>query len=125
MQATVILTVDVGFLAIPGVATDTNQNLRMSPAQVSSYLSIICSAGSIVMGLLLVRHHRTQEREKPGRAVSYSVSPLAFELTRGRLGGVHDDEHATVLWIGAFGNHLQRAIRVADVGVSSFSLVLM
>ncbi|KAI0064322.1 hypothetical protein BV25DRAFT_1990069 [Artomyces pyxidatus] len=74
LYATVILTVDVGFLAIPGVATDTNQNLRMSPAQVSSYLSIICSAGSIVMGLLLVRHHRTQEREKPGRAAEYMMT---------------------------------------------------
>ncbi len=75
-QSTVMLSVNVGFLAIPGVVvSNLNGNITgtsqvvifTSPAQIASCMSIVASAGSIVIGLLLVR--RTTPKG-PGGAVS-------------------------------------------------------
>ena len=75
-----MLTANVGFLAIPGVVlsnlsgTDiTNAKEVMiftSPSQIASCLSVEASIGSIVIGLLLVRHNRSKPKEDPAGAVS-------------------------------------------------------
>ena len=75
-----MLTANVGFLAIPGVVlsnlngtdlTNVNQvNIFTSATQIASSLSVEASIGSIVIGLLLVRHNRTKQREDPAGAVS-------------------------------------------------------
>jgi len=75
-----MLTANVGFLAIPGVVlsnlngsslTSANQvNIFVSATQIASSLSVEASIGSIVIGLLLVRHNRTKQREDPAGAVS-------------------------------------------------------
>ncbi|TFK67230.1 hypothetical protein BDN72DRAFT_822647 [Pluteus cervinus] len=52
--ATVLLNANVAFLAIQSVDTHADLSFR-SPAQITSYLSIITSIGSIVLGLLLTR----------------------------------------------------------------------
>jgi hypothetical protein len=75
-----MLTANVGFLAIPGVVisnlsganiTSANQVIiSTSAAQIASSLSIEASVGSIVIGLLLVRHNRTKQKEDPAGAVS-------------------------------------------------------
>ncbi|KAI0064305.1 hypothetical protein BV25DRAFT_1990055 [Artomyces pyxidatus] len=74
LLATVMLTVDVGFLAIPGVVVTDNGSPTgaTSQAQIACYLSIAMSAGSIIMGLLLVRHNREISRHQ-------STGPLAVE----------------------------------------------
>jgi hypothetical protein len=79
-QSTVMLTANVGFLAIPGVVitnlsgaaiTSPSQLIiSTSPAQIASSLSIQASVGSIVIGLLLLRHNRTKQKEDPTGAVS-------------------------------------------------------
>jgi len=78
-QSTVVLSVNVGFLAIPGVVisnlngniTNTNQVVIFtSPAQIASCMSIVASAGSIVIGLLLIRHSGPKQNEDPAGAVS-------------------------------------------------------
>jgi ABC-type cobalamin transport system permease subunit len=84
-QSTVMLTANVGFLAIPGVVlsnlngtdlTSASQVLIFpSSSQMASALSVEASIGSIVIGLLLVRHNRTKQKEDPAGAVS-SPSPL-------------------------------------------------
>lgn len=63
-----MLSVNVGFLAIPGIVPTTA--LPPTPSQIISYLSLSASVGSIVVGLLLVRHHRTKQEEDPNGAVS-------------------------------------------------------
>lgn len=63
-----MLSVNVGFLAIPGVVLTSNNT--PTPSQIVSYLSLVASVGSIVVGLLLVRHHRTKQEEDPYGAVS-------------------------------------------------------
>jgi hypothetical protein len=66
-----MLTANVGFLAIPGVVlsnlggtglTSASQAVIFtSPSQIASSLSIEASIGSIVIGMLLVRHNRTTQ----------------------------------------------------------------
>ena len=75
-----MLTANVGFLAIPGVVlsnlsgTDlTSANdvfIFTSASQIASSLSVEASIGSIMIGLLLVRHNRTKQKEDPAGAVS-------------------------------------------------------
>ncbi|KAF8966551.1 hypothetical protein BDZ97DRAFT_1917374 [Flammula alnicola] len=60
--ATVMLTSNVGFLAIQSVDMHMNPNYR-SPAQIASYLSVFANTGSIILGLLLMRQNRTKSRE--------------------------------------------------------------
>jgi len=72
LRATVILTANVGFLAIPGVVlsnlngsglTSASQvNIFLSATQVASFLSVEASIGSVVIGLILVRCGRTKQR---------------------------------------------------------------
>ena len=75
-----MLTANVGFLAIPGVILSNlsgssigsakEVNIFPSATQIASSLSVEASIGSIVIGLLLVRHNRTKQREDPAGAVS-------------------------------------------------------
>ncbi len=86
-QSTVMLTANVGFLAIPGVVlsnlsgtslTSASQvDVFTSASQITSSLSVEASIGSIVIGLLLARHNRTRHEEGPRSAVSRQPS-LAF-----------------------------------------------
>lgn len=64
-----LLNANVAFLAIPSVDNGENQNV-VTPAQISSYLSIITSVGSILLGLLLIRQHRVKAKETADDAVS-------------------------------------------------------
>jgi hypothetical protein len=78
-KSTVMLTANVGFLAIPGVViSNLNSNITSSssldiftsPSQIASCMSVEASVGSIVIGMLLVRHNRTKQKEDPAGAVS-------------------------------------------------------
>jgi hypothetical protein len=75
-----MLTANVGFLAIPGVVLSNLSGTNISaasqvfiftsPSQIASSLSVEASIGSIMIGLLLVRHNRTKQKEDPQGAVS-------------------------------------------------------
>jgi hypothetical protein len=72
-----MLNANVAFLAIQTV--DVNNHPYRSPAQISSYLSIIANIGSIVLGLLLMRQNRTKSKETADEAVSYTpIYPFLF-----------------------------------------------
>lgn len=63
-KATVMLNANLAFLSIQSV--DVNTLPYRSPAQISSYLSVTANIGSIVLGLLLIRHNRMENQaEKP------------------------------------------------------------
>ena len=80
IQSTVIITANVGLLAIPGVVltnilgtniTNASQVVIFTSAsQIASSLSIEASIGSLMISLLLVRQKRTKKREDPAGAVS-------------------------------------------------------
>jgi len=80
LWSTVMLTANVGFLAIPGVVisnlnsniTSTSSlNIFTSSSQIVSCMSVEASVGSIVVGMLLVRHNRTKQKEDPAGASTY------------------------------------------------------
>lgn len=56
LLATVLLSANVGFLSIHTVDDGNGTTLR----QISSYLSLMASCSSILVGLILVRHNRTE-----------------------------------------------------------------
>ncbi|KAJ7892760.1 hypothetical protein B0H14DRAFT_956776 [Mycena olivaceomarginata] len=61
VQATVVLNANVAFLAIQSV-DNSGSTVYRSPQQISSYLSMLTSIGSIFVGLLLVKHYRDRDR---------------------------------------------------------------
>ena len=78
-QSTVVLSVNVGFLAIPGVViSNLNSNITgknqvvifTSPAQVASCVSIVASGGGIMIGLILSRRANRRQNDSPAGAVS-------------------------------------------------------
>ncbi|KAH8987810.1 hypothetical protein EDB92DRAFT_2014060 [Lactarius akahatsu] len=81
LWSTVMLTANVGFLAISGVVISNINNSQMtsasaldiyiSPSQIASSISILASVGSIVVGLFLVRHNRSKQKEDPAGASTY------------------------------------------------------
>ena len=80
-QGTVMLNANVAFLAIQSVdINDVNADLYRSPAQISSYLSVIANVGSIILGLLLMRQNRTKSRQTVNEAVSYLRLPIFFPI---------------------------------------------
>jgi hypothetical protein len=83
-QATVMLNANVAFLAIQSVDVD---GPRRSPAQISSYLSVIANIGSIILGLLLMRQNRTKSKDTADEAVSYLCLPFIFLFANARKSG--------------------------------------
>ncbi|KAK0237921.1 hypothetical protein EDD85DRAFT_1004952 [Armillaria nabsnona] len=67
LNSTVLLNVNVAFLAIQSV-DDSSVKGGHSPAQISSYVSIIASIGSIILGLLLIRKNRWTAKESISEA---------------------------------------------------------
>ncbi|KAH9979759.1 hypothetical protein BJV74DRAFT_759462, partial [Russula compacta] len=92
LTSTVMLSANVGFLAIPGVVlsnlngsnlTSANQVIIFtSPAQVVSCLSTVASVGNIVIALLLIRLHRLKQDEDP------SAASARFFLSTHRIFGL-------------------------------------
>ena len=70
-QATVLLNANVAFLAIPSV---DNGDGRVTAAMICSYLSIVTSTGSILLGLLLVRQHRVKSKDTAEEAVRLELT---------------------------------------------------
>jgi hypothetical protein len=78
----VLLTANVGFLAIPGVVLSNLSGTGLtsasevviftSPSQIASSLSVVGSIGSIIIGLLLFRQNRTKRWENEGPAGTVS-----------------------------------------------------
>lgn len=90
ISSTVVLSVNVGFLAIPGVViSNLSSNITgmdqvvifASPAQIASCMSMVASIGSIVIGLLLIRRASPQQSANPE-----SASTFLYQNTHRRFG---------------------------------------
>ncbi|KAH9027055.1 hypothetical protein EDB84DRAFT_1419842 [Lactarius hengduanensis] len=91
LSSTVVLSVNVGFLTIPGViVSNINSNnitstselvIFTSPAQIASCMSMVASAGSVVIGLLLVRRNSAKQNEDLAGAVTLRQSTYLFQST--------------------------------------------
>ncbi|KAJ7927514.1 hypothetical protein B0H13DRAFT_2312462 [Mycena leptocephala] len=69
--ATFVLNANVSFLSIQSVDQGGNLVLNRSPAQIASYLSILTSIGSIILGLLLLKQTRNRDRDTPTAAALF------------------------------------------------------
>jgi hypothetical protein len=107
-QSTVMLTANVSFLAIPGVVitnlsgapvTSPSQlMISTSPAQIASSLSIQASVGSIVIGLLLLRHNRTKKKDEPAGAVSEYSHFIYVPTNHVALGDISLSKYSQTIW---------------------------
>ncbi|KAI3600410.1 hypothetical protein WG66_001700 [Moniliophthora roreri] len=91
LLATVVLNANVALLAIQSVDESSAMPAR-SPAQITSYLSVIASVGSIVIGLLLTRKSKGS---KPG-ADDAAIFLNSFNNNTESLGSVGVDILATL-----------------------------
>ncbi|KAH9165140.1 hypothetical protein EDB89DRAFT_2136138 [Lactarius sanguifluus] len=107
LSSTMVLSVNVGFLAIPGVVisnlngniTNTNQVVIFtSPAQIASCMSIVASAGSIVIGLLLIRHSGPKQNEDPAGASDYLYRNTHHIFGLERLAIIFSLPWALLMW---------------------------
>jgi hypothetical protein len=89
-QGTVLLTANVAFLAIPSVDSSTNGlapgtgtgSYIRTPAQVTSFMSVIFSLGCLAIVQLLLRHHMVRPQDSAEEVVSPFPSSYA---TRSRF----------------------------------------
>ncbi|KAL7277327.1 hypothetical protein ACG7TL_009184 [Trametes sanguinea] len=95
LYATVLLNANVAFLAIPSV-DDGSGNL--TAPQISSYLSIVASVGSILLGLLLIRQHRVKSKETADEAWRYLSSRKHPTLGLETLAIIYSLPYALLMW---------------------------
>ncbi|KAL4258997.1 hypothetical protein AB1N83_007696 [Pleurotus pulmonarius] len=92
LYATVLLNANVALLAIQSVDEGGSGDIR-TPVQISSYLSIAMSIGSIILGLLLVRQNRTKGKESAPEAMRF-MSRHSLEI----LAILYSLPYALLMW---------------------------
>ncbi|KDQ55293.1 hypothetical protein JAAARDRAFT_332841 [Jaapia argillacea MUCL 33604] len=95
VMATVMLTANVSFLAIQSVDQGP---FNRAPPQIASYLSTIASIGSIMLGLLLVRQHRSLSREDATLAERYICSKVGPNNRLETLAIMYTLPYALLMW---------------------------
>jgi len=85
----------VAFLAIPSV--DPGNHIR-TPTQLASYLSVVTSIGSVVIGLLLLRQHRTKPQDAADEVDNYLRSRHHNALGFETLAILYSLPYALLLW---------------------------
>jgi hypothetical protein len=68
----------VAFLAIQSVDNDGTMVINRSAAQISCYVSMVTSLGSVMLALLLVRQNRSESRQSMEKAVGISFAHFLF-----------------------------------------------
>ncbi|KAH9941634.1 uncharacterized protein BXZ73DRAFT_41460 [Epithele typhae] len=96
LYATVLLNANVAFLAIPSV--DTGSLDHVTPARISSFLSIVTSVGSILLGLLLIRQHRVKSKDTAEEAHRFLRSRKHKGLGLETLAIIYSLPYALLMW---------------------------
>ncbi|OCH87222.1 hypothetical protein OBBRIDRAFT_796401 [Obba rivulosa] len=97
LPATVLLTASVGFLAIPSVDSG-DPNVPRNAAQITSYLSVIFSMGSIIISLLLTRQHRLKTRDSAQEVVTFLTNRKHPTLGLETLAIMYSLPYAMLMW---------------------------
>ena len=90
-----LLNANVAFLAIPSV---DNGSGAINPAQVASYLSILTSVGSILLGLLLIRQHRVKSKDTADDANRFLLSRKHKAMGLETLAIIYSLPYAMLMW---------------------------
>lgn len=117
MKATIILTANCAFLAIP-LFQAPKLETHSSPEQIASYLSLTTSLFGLILGMVMHRHHKTRRPATTAeivRTIRVGQSPslsdivkqfnhLSGKRKKGRLGRkqhlalIWSSPHALVMW---------------------------
>ncbi|KAF9017860.1 hypothetical protein BDZ89DRAFT_1074496 [Hymenopellis radicata] len=97
LYATVLLNANVAFLSIQSV-DDASDSPSRSAAQITSYLSVITSVGSIIIGLLLVLQHRSKAKETSRDALSFLNAQKHEMLALETLAIMYSLPYAMLMW---------------------------
>ncbi|KAJ6511206.1 hypothetical protein C8R45DRAFT_966380 [Mycena sanguinolenta] len=95
INAAVVLNADVAFLSIQSV--DQGGSAR-SAAQIASYVSILASIASIIIGLLLSSHHRNRDSDSPAAAATFLSNHTHPKLGYETLAGLYSLPYAMLIW---------------------------
>ncbi|KAF9222998.1 hypothetical protein BS17DRAFT_164929 [Gyrodon lividus] len=106
LLATVLLSTNVGLLAI-GSVDDSGTRASRSAVQIVTYISIICSAGSIIIGLAIFKQYRAKGADTPLRAVTVLKRILKETYGLERLAIICSLPYVLLMWsliafLGAF-----------------------
>ncbi|KAG6329920.1 hypothetical protein ID866_9169 [Astraeus odoratus] len=94
LLATVLLNANVGFLAINTVDSGNGTSLR----QIASYLSLMASFASILLGLVFVRHSRIKLRKSSFIVPQFLHSLQHEEHGLQTLAIIYSLPHAFLIW---------------------------
>jgi len=94
---TVLLNANVAFLAIQSIDNASGSPGR-SPAQIASFLSIVASFGSIILGLVLARKHRAKAKATATDAAQFLRSWMRHQLGIATLAVLYSVPYALLMW---------------------------
>ncbi|KAL4073589.1 hypothetical protein J3A83DRAFT_2572203 [Scleroderma citrinum] len=97
IYSTVMLTVNVGFLAIPGVI-NSNQLQTATPMMIPIYISTMCSVGSLASALLLSRQSRGQSNQTADEAAAYMLECAPSKTHMEFLAVVYSLPISLIMW---------------------------
>ncbi|KAI0346483.1 hypothetical protein BDW22DRAFT_1425951 [Trametopsis cervina] len=96
LYSTVLLNANVALLALPNLIPD---DVTSSTAgQVASYLSMLTSTGSVIIGLLLQRQHRINPADDASDAHQYLTKYLERAGSTERLAVIYSLPYALLMW---------------------------
>jgi hypothetical protein len=94
MYSTVMLAVDVSFLAVPSVNLGDSGSVTV----ISTYISLFCIVGSLVASLFLTRQNRMYGQESADAAVVFLTRVTGSIFGTKSLAMVHGLPYAMLLW---------------------------
>lgn len=94
IYSTVMLAVDVSFLAVPNVNISTSQSIGI----IATYLSIILITGSLVVSVLLVRQNQRYGCESADKAGDFLFSMTDTFFGDKGLATVNSLPYAMLMW---------------------------
>ncbi|KAF9262575.1 hypothetical protein L218DRAFT_903499 [Marasmius fiardii PR-910] len=94
---TVLLNANVAFLAIQSV-DEATMVLGRSPAQILSFLSVVSSIGSVIVGLMLARKNKVKHKEAATEAAIFMNSFETGHLGLETLAILYSVPYALLMW---------------------------
>lgn len=91
MYSTVMVAVDVSFLAVPSVNVQDARSVTV----ISTYISLFCIVGSLVASLFLTRQNRMYGQESADAAVIFLTRSVFGTKS---LATAHELPYAMLLW---------------------------
>lgn len=94
MYSTVMVAVDVSFLAVPSVNSQDTSSVTV----ITSYISLFCIVGSLVVSLFLTRQNQLHGQEFADTAVIFLTQVTGSVFGTKSLAMVHGLPYAMLLW---------------------------